>query len=118
MAKLKSPVQVPGEADVVVLGGGPAGAWAAIAAVRAGARVVLADKGYCGTSGAAAAGGNNLWYLPPDPQRRQASIEQREREGGFISDRSWMMRTIDQTWQCVDQLTTWGYPFPLDDDGR
>ncbi|MCW2657822.1 MAG: FAD-dependent pyridine nucleotide-disulfide oxidoreductase, partial [Jatrophihabitans sp.] len=52
------------DADVLVLGGGPAGTWAAIAAAEAGAQVVLADKGYCGTSGAAAAGGNNLWYVP------------------------------------------------------
>ncbi len=37
--------------DVLVLGGGPAGAWAAIAARAAGAEVVLADKGFFGTSG-------------------------------------------------------------------
>ena len=108
MAKLGNPLDVPGEADVAVLGGGPAGAWAAIAAAEAGARVVLADKGYCGTSGAAAAGGNNLWYVPADPARRRASIEQREREGGFITDRRWMARNLEQTWQCVARLTAWG----------
>jgi succinate dehydrogenase/fumarate reductase flavoprotein subunit len=32
------------DADVLVLGGGPAGTWAAIAAACSGARVVLADK--------------------------------------------------------------------------
>ena len=58
------------DADVLVLGGGPAGTWAALAAARAGARVVLADKGYCGTSGATASGGNNLWYVPPDDAAR------------------------------------------------
>lgn len=42
------------EADVLVLGGGPAGTWAAVTAARDGASVVLADKGYCGTSGATA----------------------------------------------------------------
>ena len=31
-------------ADVLVIGGGPAGCWAAIAAAQAGASVVLADK--------------------------------------------------------------------------
>jgi 2-polyprenyl-6-methoxyphenol hydroxylase-like FAD-dependent oxidoreductase len=40
--------------DVLVLGGGPAGTWAALSAAKQGARVVLADKGYCGTSGATA----------------------------------------------------------------
>ena len=39
------------EADVLVIGGGPAGTWAALAAAAKGARVVLADKGYCGSSG-------------------------------------------------------------------
>lgn len=53
-----------GTADVLVLGGGPAGTWAAIAAARAGARVVLADKGYCGTSGATAPSGTGVWYVP------------------------------------------------------
>ena len=41
-------------AAVLVIGGGPAGAWAAVAAGEAGARVVLVDKGYLGTSGATA----------------------------------------------------------------
>ncbi|MEU6295178.1 FAD-dependent oxidoreductase [Streptomyces erythrochromogenes] len=59
--------------DVLVVGGGPAAAWAALAAAQAGARVVLADKGYCGTSGATAAGGTGVWYVPPDPATREAA---------------------------------------------
>jgi len=39
------------EADVLVIGGGLSGTWAAVAAAREGASVILADKGYCGTSG-------------------------------------------------------------------
>lgn len=39
---------------VLVIGGGPAGTWAAIKAAQAGADVVLADKGYTGLSGATA----------------------------------------------------------------
>ncbi|OBB53749.1 hypothetical protein A5755_15505 [Mycolicibacterium fortuitum] len=46
---------------VLVIGGGPAATWAAISAAESGVRVILVDKGYCGTSGATAAGGNNLW---------------------------------------------------------
>lgn len=44
--------------DVLVLGGGPAGTWAALSAAKQGVRVVLADKGYCGTSGATAPSNN------------------------------------------------------------
>ncbi|MET8953424.1 FAD-dependent oxidoreductase [Streptomyces sp. NPDC004393] len=36
--------------DVLLIGGGPAGTWAAIKATQAGADVVLADKGYTGAS--------------------------------------------------------------------
>ena len=104
--------------DVLVLGGGPAGAWAAIAAAGAGAQVVLADKGFLGTSGAAAAGGNNLWYVPPEGRHRAESISRREQEGGLLTDRRWMERVLDTTWQQVAQLDRWGYPFPDDLHGR
>src|ERR1035437_4896442 len=42
--------------DVLVLGGGIAGCWAAIGAARTGARVVLVDKGAVKTSGAGGSG--------------------------------------------------------------
>jgi succinate dehydrogenase/fumarate reductase flavoprotein subunit len=106
------------DADVLVLGGGPAGTWAAIAAARAGTRVVLADKGYCGTSGATASGGNNLWYVPPDGTAREESIRRYERAGGMITDRGWMARTLELTWEQVGQLAGWGYPFPSDSSGK
>jgi succinate dehydrogenase/fumarate reductase flavoprotein subunit len=105
------------DADVLVLGGGPAGTWAAIAAARAGGRVVLADKGYCGTSGAAAAGGNNLWYVPPGPPR-EVAVAAREREALGLADRDWMGRTLAETWDRVEDLTAWGYPYPVDASGR
>jgi FAD binding domain-containing protein len=51
------------DANVLVIGGGPAGTWAAVSAVARGARVVLAGKGFCGTSGATAAAGSGVWYV-------------------------------------------------------
>ena len=59
------------EVDVLVIGGGPAGAWAAISAAASGARVVLADKGYCGTSGATAPSGSGVWHVSPDGDQRE-----------------------------------------------
>ena len=57
------------DADVLVLGGGPAGTWAAVKAAEAGARVVLADKGYCGASGATAAVGTGVLVRASDRRR-------------------------------------------------
>jgi succinate dehydrogenase/fumarate reductase flavoprotein subunit len=102
------------QTDVLVIGGGPAATWAAESAVRAGARVVLVDKGYCGSSGAAAASGNNLWYVPPGPQR-EASIRRRADQAQGIADETWMARVVETTWDRLIDLADWGYPFPVDD---
>ena len=103
--------------DVLVLGGGPAATWAAITAAETGSRVTLADKGYCGTSGATAAGGNNLWLIPPGP-RREESVREREAAAGGLTDAEWMLRVLSATWDRIDQLAEWGYPFSVGDDGR
>ncbi|MBR1218899.1 FAD-binding protein [Bradyrhizobium sp. U87765 SZCCT0131] len=106
------------EADVLVLGGGPAGAWAAVSAAQRGARVVLADKGFCGTSGATAAAGTGVWYIDPDPALREAAMAGREKNGGYLQDRRWMARTLDRTYALSNQLAAWGYPYPTDASGR
>lgn len=106
------------EADVLVLGGGPAGAWAALEAARAGRRVVLVDKGYLGTSGATAPSGTGVLWVPPDPAKRQAALVQREAAGGFLADRTWLARVLDETYHRLGDLAEWGYPFADDRDGR
>ena len=105
-------------ADVLVIGGGPAGTWSAWSAANAGAKVVLVDKGYCGTSGCAAASGNGVWYVPPEQDSREAAMASREALGGFLSSRDWMQRVLDQTYTNVNQLAEWGYPFPTDEEGK
>ena len=103
-------------ADVLVIGGGPAGAWAAVAAAAAGATVVLVDKGYLGTSGATAPSNTGTWFVPPE--RRQAAIEQRQPRTGGLADPRWVERTLDTAWDKLHCLAGWGYPFPDDDQGR
>lgn len=103
--------------DVLVIGGGPAATWAAITAADRGARVILVDKGYCGTSGATASGGNNLWLVGPG-SRREESIRERERAAGGLTDSDWMYRVVETAWDQIGQLADWGYPFPTGADGR
>ncbi len=106
------------DADVLVIGGGPAGAWAACSAAARGAKVVLVDKGCCGTSGATASAGTGVWYVAPDHGKRLAAMESREKLGGYLQDRGWMTRVLDRTYESVNLLAEWGYPFPRDDDGQ
>ncbi|MQY11031.1 L-aspartate oxidase [Streptomyces sp. RB5] len=106
-------------ADVLVVGGGPAAAWAAVKAAEDGARVVLADKGYCGSSGATAAAGTGVWYVPPHPEERAAAKASRETLGGHLADHRWMDRVLEQTWQNMDEVAEVSrYPFPVDASGR
>jgi succinate dehydrogenase/fumarate reductase flavoprotein subunit len=106
-------------ADVLVIGGGPAGAWAALKAAQAGADVILADKGYLGTSGATASAGTGIWYVEPDDAAREAAMASREDLNGHLSDRRWMARVLDQTYANITELATAGrYPFPVLADGR
>jgi succinate dehydrogenase/fumarate reductase flavoprotein subunit len=68
--------------DVLVVGGGMAGAWAASSAAKAGARVMLVDKGYCGTSGVTATAGPGHWWAPP--QAREAVVANRIKAGTLV----------------------------------
>ncbi|MGY5011778.1 FAD-dependent oxidoreductase [Streptomyces sp. 900105755] len=105
--------------DVLVIGGGPAGTWAAIKAAQAGADVVLADKGYTGASGATASVGTGIWYVDDVPELREAAMASREGLGGFLADRDWMARVLDETHARMDELArVQRYPFPVDARGR
>jgi succinate dehydrogenase/fumarate reductase flavoprotein subunit len=105
-------------ADVLVVGGGPAGAWAAFKAAQAGADVILVDKGYLGTSGATASAGTGVWYVKPEAEAREAAMASRENLNGHLSDRRWMARVLDQTYANINELATTGrYPFPVLADG-
>ncbi|MGH7094825.1 MAG: FAD-binding protein, partial [Stellaceae bacterium] len=104
-------------ADVLVIGGGPAAAWAAFAAREAGARVILVDKGYMGTSGATAPSNTGTWFVPPGERRREA-IERRQALTGGLADPECADRTLDMAWRMLHRLAELGYPFPTDDDGN
>jgi succinate dehydrogenase/fumarate reductase flavoprotein subunit len=107
---------ITGHADVLIIGGGMAAAWAAIAAAKAGASTILVDKGYVGTSGVTATGGPNHWWVPPDPALRREAIEKREAAALGLGDPAWMERAIDTTWRTLPDLSPY-YPFGSDGKG-
>lgn len=101
--------------DVLVIGGGLAGAWAAVAAAREGADVVLVDKGYCGTSGVTATAGPGHWWVPPE--RREAAIAERVQRALGLGDAEWMRRILDLTWSSLPKLSGY-YDFSTDETGQ
>lgn len=100
---------------MLVIGGGMAGAWAALGAARTGADVVLVDKGYCGTSGVTATAGPGHWWVAPE-QREQA-VRQRAEAGQGLAEPRWMHRILDETWRELPGIAP-HYRFGTDHDGR
>ena len=95
--------------DVLVIGGGPAATWAALTARSEGARVVLVDKGMCGTSGVAPAATVGHWWV--EPAKREAAIIERDEVGGNLSERYWMLALLEETWRRWPEVSVeHGYP--------
>jgi len=103
--------------DVLVLGGGPAGAWAAIAAAERGASAVLADKGRVGTSGATAAANTAVIDVAPGSAARRQVIERSLERGLGLAQAEWIERMVDETHARLSQFADWGYAFARDDRG-
>lgn len=74
--------------DVLVLGGGIAGCWAAISAARTGARVAIIEKGATIRSGASGSGVDH-WLNTPNPCSKITAEEcvewERESYGGYCN---------------------------------
>jgi len=100
--------------DVLVIGGGPAAAWAAIAARERGAEVVIVDKGYIGSSGAFAASTSGHKVLPPISELRDPVKFERYTLGGFLAQHRWWDRLLDITYDRAPRIWQWaGYELPV-----
>jgi succinate dehydrogenase/fumarate reductase flavoprotein subunit len=105
------------ETDVLIVGGGMAACWAGISAARTGAKVVLVDKGYVGTSGVTATAGPGHWWVSPEGNARSEAIKKRMAIGYGLGDPDWMERIIDTTWRILPTLSSY-YRFNIKDDGQ
>ena len=103
--------------DVLIIGGGPAAAWAALTARESGARVIVVDKGYMGTSGATAPSNTGTWFVPPGEPRREA-VNRRQALTGGLADADWAYGVLGIAWDSLHRLAEMGYPFPSDDEGK
>ena len=112
--KHASPRQL--KTDVLVIGGGLAGCWAAITAAQAGAKVVIAEKGYCGTSGVAASAGPGHWFIPPEGTLRRDAIARRLDMAQGLGDAYWMEAIIDRTFRTLPTIAS-HYRYTQDDNG-
>ncbi|WP_248281357.1 FAD-binding protein [Azoarcus sp. TTM-91] len=102
--------EIDHKTDVLVIGGSLAGAWAALAAARTGARVVLAEKGWMGTAGVVAAASVGGYYaLPDDPAQREGVITVRHQESRGLDDLGYVERVYDQSYRSFTELREAGF---------
>jgi len=94
------------KADVLVIGGGAAGAMAAIRARETGADVLLVDKSVFGRSGCAAlASGAYITYMPGDDLNFHLSGR------GVLTNQTKAIEAIHATYEVLKILDGWGVRF-------
>lgn len=104
------------EADVLVVGAGLAGLWAAIRAKDFAPRVVLVDKGKVSRSGASVFCHTTLAPVPEGefPAWKEEFVER----GGYLADEAWIDLVLRKNSQCLSDMETWGVSFVRDDKGK
>ena len=105
------------DADVLVIGGGFAGAWASLRAAEKGARVVLVDKAHVGRSGCSTMSGG-VTTAPFDGEDVTPWAKEFITHGGYMCDQERTFALLEGQRERVKDLVRWGVPIARDDDGR
>jgi succinate dehydrogenase / fumarate reductase flavoprotein subunit len=104
------------DTDVLVIGGGFAGVWAAIRAAESGSRVILVEKAYVSRSGCSTMSGG-VTTAPVDPDALDAWVEEFVTRGHYMCDQRWTRKLLEGQRERVRALDSWGVPISKDEHG-
>lgn len=104
------------ETDVLIIGGGLAGCWAAIGAREMGKRVVLVDKAMVGRSGASTFAAGVMLAPVADDNLDEWARELVE-NGEFMNDQDWVKVLLQEQIDRMAQMEAFGFPFEREADG-
>lgn len=100
------------DTDVLVIGGSLAGAWAALKAREQGARVVIVDKGFIGTAGAAAPANVGGYYADPsNPEQTRKAVLSRHDSACGMDDLAWIERVYTDSFKAYTDLERLGFQY-------
>ena len=105
------------ETDVLVIGGGFAGSWAALRAATLGARVILVDKAYVSRSGASTMSGG-ITTCPLDTDDLDVWAEEFITHGSYMCDQRWTYQLLEGQRARIKDYESWGVPISRDADGQ
>ncbi len=103
------------DTDVLVIGGGLAGCWAAISARESADRVTLIDKAVVARSGASTF--TNSMLAPTPAGELDAWLAELVEAGEYLNDQEWVRTLLLEQPQRVAQMAGWGVPFERDNGG-
>jgi len=104
--------------DLLIIGGGPAGCFAALKAKEAGVRdILVVDKGYVGKSGCATFGAGSFKGFIPQEDSYEIWFEKAVEAGCYMNDQDWTQAHLNEVFERVKDLETWGVEFEKNPDG-
>lgn len=106
------------ESDVLVVGGGMAGCFAAVKAREAGASVTVVDKGHLGKSGQTPFAGGMLIFHEAWGDELDGWLEQIAVYGDHLNRRDWTELCFRESHARYEDLVSWGVEFERDTAGE
>jgi len=105
------------ETDILIIGGGMAGCFAAIKAKEQGMKVVMVDKGYAGNSGQTPWARAFCLFDPERGHKMDTWINQVNINGEYINNREWTEIAFKDSFARYQDLVSWGVEF-IKEDGE
>jgi len=106
MSKIK---QEEHTTDVLVIGGGMAGAFAAMKAKEVGADVILAEKGSVCRSGCTPfARGFSFYDKETNPRTKEQIMDECSEIGEYMQNRTYLKLALDRSKELADEVMGWG----------
>ena len=105
------------DADVLIIGGGFGGIWAALRAAEVVDNVVLLEKAYVSRSGASTISGG-VTTCPLDDDDLSKWVAEFVTKGGYMCDQDWTAQLLEGQRERVKQLAGWGVPISRNDKGE
>ncbi len=105
------------EGDVLVIGGGLAGCWAAYKALETGSKVILVDRGKVSRSGKSSFSGASILCPLPQDDLDVWHMEMASR-GDYVSDQDWIDIILQEIPSRVKDMEAMGIEFERDKKGQ
>ena len=104
------------ESDVLVVGGGMAGFFAAINACEQVDHVTLVDKGFAGKSGVSHFAEGDFTFLKPDTDHDiNAWIDQMSQTSEYLNNQQWDRIIFEDSYDRYNDLVSWGLELVIKD---